>query len=309
MNNKSEKTGPKVDLTYDDYIGLETLLSLQKTLTPYHDELIFLVYHQQTELWFSLIIHEIKRFIQLLISTDSDFVNALDAVKRINRYLSILINSFDVLLEGISTEEFLIFRKAFGSASGFQSVQFRIIEILIDLKCEDSDFLSKKINLPTDPKDINHTPTKSSTFYWENAYHYLSPNQPTTTLINFKNKYQDFLNDLYQKGERISLISAFYYVVSDRKFGLEGIVETLEKLFIDGENKAIIKIAEELIKMDDSIIQWKRTHLKAVAKHMSQVKYGTGQTECMEYLKKSIVKNHYFPELYLAKSKSLGITH
>lgn len=303
MSNQSEQTGMKADLTYDDYIGLETLLSLQKTLTSYHDELIFLVYHQQTELWFRLVIHEIERCIRALMATSADIINATDAIRRINRYFSILINSFNVLLEGLSTEEFLIFRQAFGSASGFQSVQFRVIEILVGLKSEDSDSLSTEINLPTDIKNISHSPKKLATFYWENACKNFSTVEPTLTLVNFKKKYQASLNNLYQKREIASLISAFYHVVSDRICGVEGIVEILEKLFKDGKEKAIIELAEELLKMDESIVDWKRIHLKVAAKHLGEMRYGTGKTKCTEYLRKSIVKQRYLPELYLAKTR------
>src|SRR6185312_877143 len=97
------------EITYDDYIEIGTLLSLQHTLTDFHDELVFKMYHQQTELWFRLVLHEMERAIRSLVKEEVDLINALDAATRINRYFGILTGSFSVLLDGLSTDEFMIF--------------------------------------------------------------------------------------------------------------------------------------------------------------------------------------------------------
>ena len=172
------------ELTYDDYLKIETLLSLQQPLTDYHDELIFLVYHQQTELWFKLIIHELERAIKALKASTPDIISSVDAITRINRYLAISTNSFSVLSEGLSTEEFLRFRKAFGSASGFQSLQFRIIEILAGLQRdvrENPNQENAKYTETAQPKD-----KREAKFYWECASRNLVTNEPTLTLLRFK---------------------------------------------------------------------------------------------------------------------------
>src|SRR5579883_3305378 len=132
------------EITYDDYIQTDTLLSLQKPLTDFHDELTFLIYHQQTELWFRLTLHEMEAGIESLLAPKANVARALESATRANRVMKFLTQSFDVLIDGLNTEEFLIFRKAFGSSSGFQSAQFRAIEIVAGLerkpKGEDNTF-------------------------------------------------------------------------------------------------------------------------------------------------------------------------
>lgn len=112
-------------ITYWDYIRLDTLLSLQVPSTHFPDEMIFIGYHQITELYFKLIIHE-----QLQIINNDQLTGAFFAEKmrRINRYFGILISSFEVMIQGMEREQFLKFRMSLLPASGFQSAQFRMIE-------------------------------------------------------------------------------------------------------------------------------------------------------------------------------------
>jgi tryptophan 2,3-dioxygenase len=112
--------------TYWDYIRLDTLLSLQVPSTEFPDEMIFIGYHQITELYFKLIIHE-----QLQVINKKDLTSAFFEEKavRINRYFTVLINSFDVMIQGMERDQFLKFRMSLLPASGFQSAQFRMIEL------------------------------------------------------------------------------------------------------------------------------------------------------------------------------------
>ncbi len=111
--------------TYWDYIRLDTLLSLQVPSTAFPDEMIFISYHQITELYFKLIIHEQKQIINNHQLTARFFE---EKVLRINRYFNVLISSFDVMIQGMEREQFLKFRMSLLPASGFQSAQFRMIE-------------------------------------------------------------------------------------------------------------------------------------------------------------------------------------
>ena len=113
-------------LTYWDYIHLDTLLSLQVPRTHFPDEEIFIGYHQITELYFKLIIHEIKQVLDDKLQ-QADFFQQKAA--RINRYFKVLIDSFDIMIRGMEREQFLKFRMSLLPASGFQSAQFRMIEI------------------------------------------------------------------------------------------------------------------------------------------------------------------------------------
>ena len=113
-------------LTYWDYIHLDTLLSLQSPKTPFPDEEIFIMYHQITELYFKLVLHECKQIATHENLTTEFFTTR---VKRINSYFNALTTSFDVMVNGMEKEQFLKFRMSLLPASGFQSGQYRMIEI------------------------------------------------------------------------------------------------------------------------------------------------------------------------------------
>ena len=113
-------------VNYWDYIQLETLLSLQRPYTKIPDEEIFIIYHQITELYFKLCLLEYAQLGELQAPTLQEVVLRLG---RVNRYFENLIASFDVMVDGMSKEQFLEFRMALMPASGFQSVQYRMIEL------------------------------------------------------------------------------------------------------------------------------------------------------------------------------------
>jgi tryptophan 2,3-dioxygenase len=113
-------------VNYWDYIKLDTLLSLQRPRTTIPDERIFIMYHQITELYFKLCLCEYEQIGQLTAPTVPELVLR---VGRINRYFENLINSFEVMVDGMDKRQFLDFRLTLMPASGFQSVQYRLIEL------------------------------------------------------------------------------------------------------------------------------------------------------------------------------------
>lgn len=112
-------------INYWDYVEVDTLLSLQKTRTDFKDEEIFIMYHQVTELVLKMMVHEIK---QLVFDELSELI-WIDKLNRLNRYTSMLITSFDVMRSGMNYDDYNTFRSTLTPASGFQSAQFRFIEI------------------------------------------------------------------------------------------------------------------------------------------------------------------------------------
>ena len=113
-------------LTYWDYIHLDTLLSLQNPKTSLPDEKVFILYHQITELYFRMILLEIE---QIATRPDIDAKFFIERIDRIIRYFRNLESSFDIMVVGMEKEQFLKFRMALLPASGFQSAQYRFIEI------------------------------------------------------------------------------------------------------------------------------------------------------------------------------------
>ena len=147
--------------TYWDYIQLETLLSLQKPKTKIPDEMVFIMYHQITELYFKLALLE---FEQIGNREDLDAKFFIERVTRINRYFEALIVSFDIMIQGMDRDQFLKFRMSLLPASGFQSAQYRQIEIY------STDFLNlvdkrDRVNFKVD----DPIETMYSHIYWKSG--------------------------------------------------------------------------------------------------------------------------------------------
>ena len=136
MSGKPKKsTKSESDVTYPSYLALDELLSLQRPLSrPEHpDELLFIIVHQASELWFKLIIHELEHLVELLQAHDT--LGALNAVKRVNALVRIVTGQLSAL-ETLPPQRFAQFRGYLGTSSGSQSVQFRAIEAMSGMRDE-----------------------------------------------------------------------------------------------------------------------------------------------------------------------------
>src|SRR5690348_4760074 len=136
-NRRELEAGLELDLknrlTYGGYLQLDQLLSAQKPLSspPHHDEMLFIIQHQVAELWMKLLVHELHAAIRDLQSDDVDTcLKILARVKQVQRQL------FEqwAVLETLTPSEYLEFRHVLGPASGFQSLQYRMLEFLLGNK-------------------------------------------------------------------------------------------------------------------------------------------------------------------------------
>lgn len=129
----SEKADGARSLDYSTYLELDALLGLQRPLSkPQHpDELLFIVVHQASELWFKVILHEFDALIGRL--QEADAPGALQAIKRINGLVGIVTNQLSAL-DTLPPQRFMQFRGYLGTSSGAQSAQFRAIEVLSGLR-------------------------------------------------------------------------------------------------------------------------------------------------------------------------------
>ena len=131
----------KEPLYYADYLQLDRLLSAQAPESarrgrPAHDEMLFIVVHQAYELWFKQILHELARIDAIFANAsldDRDIGRAVAALERIERILKLLIGQLDIL-ETMTPLDFLEFRDLLFPSSGFQSLQFRLIETALGLR-------------------------------------------------------------------------------------------------------------------------------------------------------------------------------
>lgn len=167
-------------INYWDYIEVDTLLSLQKPRTRFKDETIFIMYHQVTELLLKMMRHELEQVVE---ENDIDEAFLLTKLGRINRYTHMLITSFDIMREGMDYDDYSQFRKTLTPASGFQSAQFRYIEIYCT-RMENLVNDAGKKRLPPDPSVEDYF----EHIYWRDAGLNRKTGKKTLTMAGVRGK-------------------------------------------------------------------------------------------------------------------------
>ncbi len=269
-------------LTYWNYIHLDTLLSLQSPLTNIPDEEIFIMYHQITELYFKLCIHEYKQICNHTALT-ADYL--LTRVNRINRYFDALTMSFDIMSEGMEKEQFLKFRMSLLPASGFQSAQYRMIEIYTTpfTNLMHKDYRGKYAEVPADTeieKMFEH-------IYWKEGATELATGKKTLTLKQFEGKYANQIIALAKeyKGNNIWM---------------------LYKQLPEADQKNT-KLIEALQHLDVNVnINWPLAHYKTAVAYLHKSPEdiaATGGTNWQKYLPPRFQKRIFFPTLWTDAEK------
>ncbi len=264
-------------LTYWDYIHLDTLLSLQTPKTKIPDEEIFIMYHQITELNFKLCLHE---YHQLAEKEGLDVKFLTERITRINRYFEGLISSFDIMVDGMDPKQFLKFRMSLLPASGFQSGQYRMIEICSttfkNLVAKDvRESFSNDINDEQIEKMYEH-------IYWKAGATELSSGKKTLTLVQFEEKYQKTFIDLAKKFKNKNLL---------------GLYKSLPEA--DQKNEKLILALKQ---MDVNVnINWPLSHYKSAVRYLQKDPEdiaATGGTNWQKYLPPRFQKRIFYPELW-----------
>src|SRR6185437_3515634 len=124
-------TATPAGMSYADYLDLKDLLGAQRPLSDLHDEMLFIVIHQTKELWMKELLHELRFAVRLV--DQGRYAEAYKAMARISRIQAVMTLSWDVL-STLTPVDYLKFRNVLGTASGFQSEQFREIEFRLGLK-------------------------------------------------------------------------------------------------------------------------------------------------------------------------------
>lgn len=261
-------------LTYWDYIHLDTLLSLQNPRTPLPDERIFILYHQITELYFKLIIQAIE---QLIFEEKPEVAFFKRQLQRVNRYFEHLIDSFDVMVDGMDKAEFLQFRMSLLPASGFQSGQYRKIEILSADLYTLVHFSQKKTLSPEAPVESLY-----AGLYWKWGATELATGKKTLTLKQFEQKYASEFIELANKVKPCNIWQVFL------KFD----PETRE----DPELKNLLRAYDF-----NANIRWPLVHLRSAVRYLDnkpKVIAATGGTNWQQYLPPKEQRIVYYPELW-----------
>lgn len=126
-------TATPSSMTYADYLALGDLLGAQHPISDHHDELLFIIIHQTKELWIKQMLHEVDLACSLI--RGGHIAGACKALSRVSRIQTVMTLSWDIL-STLTPFDYMQFRHVLGSSSGFQSVQFRLLEFRLGLKDE-----------------------------------------------------------------------------------------------------------------------------------------------------------------------------
>ncbi|MDB4291963.1 tryptophan 2,3-dioxygenase family protein [Maribacter sp.] len=261
-------------LTYWDYIHLDTLLSIQVPKTHFPDEEIFIMYHQITELYFKLIIHEQKQIVDDKSQKVKFFI---EKARRINSYYETLIASFSIMINGMQREQFLQYRMALLPASGFQSAQYRMIEIY-------STPLENLVHhtLREEFSENNSIEELYEHIYWKKGATDKSTGEKTLTLRQFEYRYTPRLVRIAKQVRNNNIYHKFLQLPQEKQDNKE-LISALKTLDINAN------------------VNWPLMHMGSAHRYLGKDKSeieATGGTNWKEYLPPSFQKVIFFPKLY-----------
>ncbi|MDP5170625.1 MAG: tryptophan 2,3-dioxygenase family protein [Bacteroidia bacterium] len=270
-------------LTYWDYIHLDSLLGLQNPRTPFPDEVIFITYHQITELMFKLVKLELDA-LTADKGENSEYLvagNWIKRVKRMNNYFRHLSSSFDIMVTGMDKDELRKFRMALLPASGFQSVQFRHIELM-------STTLSNLFQEGTEDDESASLEEMYQQIYWKKGGIDLETGKKTITLEAFEEMYDESLLRFITKYQSRNLAYLFHLASQEIKES-----EEIRQLLRDFDQYVNV--------------YWKLSHLAAASRHLiygeNKVE-GTGGTNWRQFLPPKHQKVIFFPSLWSEEEKA-----
>jgi len=263
-------------LTYWDYIHLDTLLSLQNPKTQFPDEKVFIIYHQITELYFNLILWEIEQ-IAAKVNIDEAFM--VDRLTRIVRYFELLESSFTVMVDGMEKEQFLKFRMSLLPASGFQSAQYRMIEL------GSTDIINLvHVDFRETMKEYSDIEQQVEHLYWRSGATELASGKKTLTLQQFEEKYGKSFKEMGMKYRDCNLRKVYQEHCS--------------------QSEPVIKLLREFDQLAN--VLWPLAHLKSAARYLHRdpenIK-ATGGTNWQKYLPPRFQRIMFFPELWSEQEK------
>ncbi|OIQ42653.1 MAG: tryptophan 2,3-dioxygenase [Roseobacter sp. MedPE-SWde] len=252
-------------MSYGDYLSLDMLLNAQKTWSDTHDEMLFIIQHQTSELWMRLAIHELQAARDRLIQGEAR--QAFKMLARVARIFEQLNSAWDVL-RTMTPSDYTAFRDALGQSSGFQSHQYRLIEFMLGNR--------NKAML----KPHAHRPDLVKLLEEELA-------QPSLYDVALKALHQSFA----LPAEVLERDSSAPYQPS------EAVEEAWTKVYQSPEEHwELYELAEKLVDFEDYFRRWRFNHVTTVERVIG-FKRGTGGTGGVNYLKR-MLEVELFPELW-----------
>ncbi|WP_135213428.1 tryptophan 2,3-dioxygenase [Vitreimonas flagellata] len=259
------------DITYGQYLGLKELLGAQRPLTGEHDELLFVILHQTMELWMKQTLHEIAAAQHEI--RDGNLVPAYKNLARVSRIQAVMTQTWDIL-STMTPADYLNFRAALGTSSGFQSAQFRTLEYRLGMR--DPSFLKFQ------PEGSDERRAMEDAFAAPSLYDDVLAQLAKAGFDIPKGAYERPEGTPYVESEAVE--AAWLTVYRD--------VETYWPFY---------QLAEKLIDLDDALLVWRHKHVVTVERIIGR-KRGTGGTDGVSYLQQTLTRRA-FPEIWSLRTK------
>ncbi|KAA9106469.1 tryptophan 2,3-dioxygenase [Microbacterium rhizomatis] len=260
-------------LSYGGYLDLSTLLAAQRPLSvpEHHDELLFIVQHQTTELWLKLVLHELGAACRLL--REDQLAPALKCIARVKHIQKTLTEQWSVLAT-LTPAEYSQFRGVLGNASGFQSAQYRAVEFTLG----------------------NKNAGMLRVFSAEPAALEL-----VSAALAAPSLYDEFLRSLARAGYPIPEAILDRDVTAAWTFTPD-LVPVFAAIYADPQSHwAAYEACEELVDLEDNFQLWRFRHLKTVERIIG-FKTGTGGSSGVPFLQRALQLT-FFPELFAVRTE------
>ncbi|MET3682734.1 tryptophan 2,3-dioxygenase [Alkalibacillus flavidus] len=256
----------KERMTYSDYLDLDAILNSQNRLSDHHDEMLFIVIHQVSELWIKLTLHELEAAVQSI--QEEDYQPAFKMLARVSSIQNQIIKAWDVL-STMTPSEYLGFRDYLGNASGFQSYQYRLVEFALGYKT------------PHVLKIYEKDPELKARL--QEAY-------------EAPGLYDVAIQALAKEGFEIDQ-SVLERDLTETYEANDSVERAWIEVYRDPERYwNLYQLAEKLVDIEDWMQQWRFRHMKTVERIIGH-KQGTGGSSGVGYLKQ-VLDHYFFPELW-----------
>ncbi|GAA1919666.1 tryptophan 2,3-dioxygenase family protein [Microbacterium aoyamense] len=260
-------------MSYGGYLDLGTLLSAQRPLSEpeHHDELLFIIQHQTTELWLKLVLHELSAASVLL--RDDQLARALKCIAWVKHIQRTLTEQWSVLAT-LTPAEYAQFRGVLGNASGFQSAQYRAVEFTLG----------------------NKNAGMLRVFESDPGAHAM-----LTAALQAPSVYDEFLRMLARSGYPIPTEVLDRDVMQAWTFTPE-LVPIFAEIYADPQTHwAAYETCEELVDLEDNFQLWRFRHMKTVERIIG-FKTGTGGSSGVQFLQRALELT-FFPELFAVRTE------
>jgi tryptophan 2,3-dioxygenase len=253
-------------MSYGDYLGLDQILAAQKPLSGQHDELLFITIHQVQELWMKLMLHELE--LAMACIRAETLGPAFKATARVGRIQKQMVESWEVLTT-MTPHDYLAFRGSLGSSSGFQSWQYRLLEIRMGAR--EALYLKPHRHRPDLHAQLSAAFAAPSIY--DEALRLLARRGlPVPAHVLDRDLTQPHAPD-----PQVEAAWAEVYRDAQTHFDL-------------------YELAEELVDLEDAFQTWRFRHLSTVERIIGGRK-GTGGSSGVAYLR-TVVGKRFFPELW-----------